>query len=55
MDYKFKLVLIKKLLRKKVEEGFTLIELLMVVIIAGVLAAIGFPAWQGMRLKTQAA
>ena len=27
----------------------------MVVIIAGVLAAIGIPAWQGMRLKTQAA
>ena len=55
MDHKFKLVLIKKLLRKKGEEGFTLIELLVVVIIAGVLAAIGIPAWQGMRLKTQAA
>ena len=27
----------------------------MVVIIAGVLAAIGIPAWQGMRLLTQAA
>ena len=40
---------------KKEEEGFTLIELLVVVIIAGVLAAIGIPAWQGIRLKTQAA
>ena len=40
---------------KKEEEGFTLIELLVVVIIAGVLAAIGIPAWQNMVLKSQAA
>ena len=46
---------LRHLFFKKGEEGFTLIELLVVVIIAGVLAAIGIPAWQGMRLKTQAA
>ena len=44
---------LKKRIREE-EEGFTLIELLVVVIITGVLAAIGIPAWQGMKLKSQA-
>ena len=48
--------LTRKLNRKKSlsSEGFTLIELIVVVVIIGVLAAVGIPQFEGVRNRAQA-
>ena len=54
MDYKLKLVLIRKLLRKEGSEGFSLIELVVVVAVLAVLSAIAIPSFTEMSERAEA-
>ena len=54
MDHKFKLVLVRKLLRKEGAEGFSLIELVVVVAVLAVLSAIAIPSFTCFPKKARA-